>query len=131
MRVHEGKGGAVTRFKCDKCNEEFDTKQDFKKHKIPQKFPCDGCKKKGKLFFAENKCEFTKHLAFFDFHKNDDIKNKKMITCTKCKLEFKNSQLLKTHKNHTGKLTCRKGKCKRVFFGTCNVNQVQNLSYQS
>jgi predicted SprT family Zn-dependent metalloprotease len=44
MRVHEGKGVTMTRFKCDKCDAEFDTKQDFKKHKVPQKFPCDGCK---------------------------------------------------------------------------------------
>ena len=123
LRVHEGKGVTMTRFKCDKCDAEFDTKQDFKKHKVPQKFPCEGCKKKGQIFFAENKCEFTKHLTFFDFHKTDDVKNRNIITCTKCKLELKNSQLLKIHRQHTGKLTCKKSNCGKIFFGTCKLER--------
>ena len=123
MRVHEGKGIPTTRFKCDKCDAEFDTKQDFKKHKVPQRFPCDGCKKKGQVFFAENKCEFTKHLKFFDYHKNEDVKNRNLITCLKCKLEFKNSQLLKIHKDHTGKVSCKKPNCGKVFFGTCKLEK--------
>lgn len=123
MRVHEGKGIPMTRFKCDKCDAEFDTKQDFKKHKAPQKLPCDGCKKKGQAFFAENKCEFTKHLKFFDYHKNEDIKSRSLITCMKCKLEFKNSQLLKIHKDHTGRVSCKKPNCGKVFFGTCKLEK--------
>jgi len=122
-RVHEGKGVPMTRFKCDKCNSEFDTKQDFKKHKAPQKYPCDGCQKKGQTFLAENKCEFTKHLNFYDFHKKDDVKNKKMITCVKCKIEFKNSQLLQIHKNHTGKVSCKKPNCGKTFSGSCKLEK--------
>merc|ERR1712179_2768 len=116
-------GIPMTRFKCDKCDAEFDTKQDFKKHKAPQKLPCDGCKKKGQAFFAENKCEFTKHLKFFDYHKNEDIKSRSLITCMKCKLEFKNSQLLKIHKDHTGRVSCKKPNCGKVFFGTCKLEK--------
>lgn len=123
MRVHEGKGVPMTRFKCDKCDAEFDTKQDFKKHKAPQKFTCEGCKKKGQVFFAENKCEFNKHLKFFDFHKNNDVKNRNLITCLKCKLDFKNSQLLKIHRDHTGKVVCKKPNCGKVFFGTCKLEK--------
>jgi len=123
MRVHEGRGIPMTRFKCDKCDAEFDTKQDFKTHKAPQKFPCDGCKKKGQAFFAENKCEFTKHLKFFDYHKIEDVKNRNLITCVKCRLEFKNSQLLKIHKEHTGRVSCKKPNCGKVFFGTCKLEK--------
>jgi len=122
-RVHERKGSMKTRFKCDLCNADFDSKQDFKKHKLPKKVKCDGCDKKGVTFIAENKCEFSKHLTFYNFHKKDDAKSRSLMKCIKCKLEFKNTQLLKLHQVHSAKLVCKKPSCGKVFYGSCKLEK--------
>lgn len=118
MRVHEGKGVVMTKFKCDKCDSEFHSKQEFKNHKNLSNEPCAGCKTKGKVFIAPNKCELAKHV---NVHKAEEVKSG--ISCNKCKLNFKSIQQLKIHKKQRGELTCRKIKCGRTFFGTCSLEK--------
>jgi len=103
-----------TRFKCENCDEEFNTKLDFKKHRDPQKLLCKKCQEDKKKFICDNKCELIKHVR--KMHQRDLMLKKQNIIEQKRqeKLQKKQQQQQQSMvKNFTPRHQCLK--CQKVF----------------
>jgi len=105
-----------TRFKCENCDEEFNTKLDFKKHRDPQKLLCKKCQEDKKKFICDNKCELIKHVR--KMHQRDLMLKKQNILEQKKqeKLQKRQQQLQQQQtmvKNFTPRHQCLK--CLKVF----------------
>lgn len=113
-RVHEGKDQIKpSKFKCDRCSDEFLVKEDFKKHKLPSEFDCELCKQKGELCILPTKCEYNFHIIT---HRTGKPK-----ICENCGSEFKNNKNLKTHKEQDKTVSCRR--CNKIFIGSCPLQK--------
>jgi len=113
-RVHEGKEQIQpSKYKCDRCSDEFLVKEDFKKHKLPSEFACELCRQKGELCILSTKCEYNFHIIT---HRTGKPK-----ICENCGSEFKNNKNLKTHKEQDKTVSCRR--CNKIFIGSCPLQK--------
>ena len=105
-----------TRFKCENCDEEFNTKLDFKKHRDPQKLLCKKCQEDKKKFICDNKCELIKHVRKMHqrdlmLKKQNILEQKKQEKLQKRQLQLQQQQTMV--KNFTPRHQCLK--CLKVF----------------
>lgn len=113
-RVHEGKEQIQpSKYKCDRCSDEFLVKDDFKKHKVPKEFSCELCQQKGEVIVLPTKCEYNFHIIT---HRTGKPK-----ICDNCGSEFKNNKNLKTHKEQDKTVSCRR--CNKIFIGSCPLQK--------
>jgi len=113
-RVHEGKEQIQpSKYKCDRCSDEFLAKEDFKKHKVSKEFTCELCQQKGELIVLPTKCEYNFHIIT---HRTGKPK-----ICDNCGSEFKNNKNLKTHKEQDKTVSCRR--CNKIFIGSCPLQK--------
>jgi len=113
-RVHEGKEQIQpSKYKCDRCSDEFLIKDDFKKHKVPREFSCELCQQKGEVIVLPTKCEYNFHIIT---HRTGKPK-----ICDNCGSEFKNNKNLKTHKEQDKTVSCRR--CNKIFIGSCPLQK--------
>jgi len=113
-RVHEGKEQIQpSKYKCDRCSDEFLAKEDFKKHKVSKEFTCELCQQKGELVVLPTKCEYNFHIIT---HRTGKPK-----ICDNCGSEFKNNKNLKTHKEQDKTVSCRR--CNKIFIGSCPLQK--------
>jgi len=113
-RVHEEKEQMKpSKYKCDRCSDEFVTKDDFKKHKLPEEFSCDLCKQRGDCAILPSKCEYNFHIIT---HRVGKPK-----VCDNCGSEFKNNKNLKNHKDQDKTVSCRR--CNKIFVGSCPLQK--------
>lgn len=113
-RVHEGKEQIQpSKYKCDRCSDEFLVKDDFKKHKVPTEFSCELCQQKGEVIVLPTKCEYNFHIIT---HRTGKPK-----ICDNCGSEFKNNKNLKTHKEQDKTVSCRR--CNKIFIGSCPLQK--------
>jgi len=113
-RVHEGKEPVrPSKYKCDRCSDEFLVKDDFKKHKLPEEHACDLCEKKGEVSILPTKCEYNFHIITHRIGKPK--------ICDNCGSEFKNNKSLKNHKEQDKTVSCRR--CNKIFTGSCPLQK--------
>ena len=113
-RVHEPKEQLrPSRYKCDRCSDEFGEKEDFKKHKLPEELNCELCERTGEKTVLPTKCELNFHIIT---HRTGKPK-----ICDNCGGEFKNNKSLKNHKEQDKTVSCRR--CNMVFTGTCPLQK--------
>jgi len=113
-RVHEEKEQVrPSKYKCDRCADEFLVKDDFKKHKLPEEFSCELCEKKGEVSILPTKCEYTFHIITHRIGKPK--------ICDNCGSEFKNNKNLKNHKEQDKTVSCRR--CNKIFTGSCPLQR--------
>jgi len=113
-RVHEDKEQIKpSKYKCDRCADEFLVKDDFKKHKLPEEFPCELCEKKGEVSILPTKCEYNFHIIT---HRTGKPK-----ICDNCGSEFKNNKTLQNHKEQDKTVSCRR--CNKIFTGSCPLQK--------
>jgi len=113
-RVHEGKEQVKpSKYKCDRCSDEFLVKDDFKKHKLPEEFSCELCQQKGEVSVLPTKCEYNFHIIT---HRTGKPK-----ICDNCGSEFKNNKNLKNHKEQDKTVSCRR--CNKIFIGSCPLQR--------
>ena len=113
-RVHEEKEQVKpSKYKCDRCADEFLVKDDFKKHKLPEEFSCELCEKKGEVSVLPTKCEYNFHIITHRIGKPK--------ICDNCGSEFKNNKNLKNHKEQDKTVSCRR--CNKIFTGSCPLQR--------
>jgi len=113
-RVHEPKDQLrPSKYKCDRCSDEFDQKDDFKKHKLPESFRCELCDSKGEETLLPNKCELNFHIITHRIGKPK--------ICDNCGSEFKNNKNLKNHLEQDKTVSCRR--CNVIFKGSCPLQK--------
>ena len=113
-RVHEEKEQLrPSKYKCDRCSDEFLVKDDFKKHKLPEEFTCDLCIKTGEKVVLPTKCEYNFHIITHRIGKPK--------VCDNCGSEFKNNKTLRNHQEQDKTVSCRR--CNKVFPGTCPLQK--------
>ena len=113
-RVHEPKEQIVpSRYKCDRCAEEFESKDAFKEHKLPELHYCELCKRRGEESSLPTKCELNFHIIT---HRTGKPK-----ICDNCGSEFKNNKNLRNHVEADRRVSCRR--CNMVFTGSCPLQR--------
>ena len=113
-RVHEPKEQIVpSRYKCDRCAEEFESKDAFKEHKLPELHYCELCKRRGEESSLPTKCELNFHIIT---HRTGKPK-----ICDNCGSEFKNNKNLRNHIEADRRVSCRR--CNMVFTGSCPLQR--------
>jgi len=113
-RVHEDKEQIKpSKYKCDRCAEEFLVKDDFKKHKLPEELSCELCEKKGEVSVLSTKCEYNFHIITHRIGKPK--------ICDNCGSEFKNNKTLQNHKEQDKTVSCRR--CNKIFTGSCPLQR--------
>jgi len=113
-RVHEPKEQIQpSRYKCDRCAEEFESKGAFKLHKLPELLDCELCKRRGEVSTLSSKCEHSFHIIT---HRTGRPK-----ICDNCGSEFKNNKNLKNHLEAVRTVSCRR--CNLVFIGSCPLQK--------
>jgi len=117
-RVHEPKEKVQpSRYKCDRCADEFESKDAFKQHKLPELLDCELCKRRGEVSTLSSKCEHSFHIIT---HRTGRPK-----VCDDCGSEFKNNKNLKNHLEAERTVSCRR--CNLVFTGSCPLqNHIRN-----
>jgi len=120
-RVHEPKEEVqASRYKCDRCAEEFNSKDGFKKHKLPEELRCEVCERGGTSSLLLTKCELNSHLK--------EHKTGKPKVCENCGTEFKgNSRNMKQHLELNKTVSCRR--CGKVFPGSCPLQRHVRLEH--
>jgi len=113
-RVHEPKEKVQpSRYKCDRCADEFESKDAFKQHKLPELLDCELCKRRGEVSTLSSKCEHSFHIIT---HRTGRPK-----VCDNCGSEFKNNKNLKNHLEAERTVSCRR--CNLVFNGSCPLQK--------
>ena len=113
-RVHEPKEQIKpSRYKCDRCNDEFETKDDFKKHKLPEQLGCELCERKGEVEVLPTRCELNFHIIT---HRTGKPK-----ICDNCGAEYKNNKSMADHLKLDKTVSCRR--CNVVFKGSCPLQR--------
>jgi len=113
-RVHEPKEQVQpSKYKCDRCADEFESKDAFKQHKFPEPRDCELCKRRGEVSTLPNPCEHSFHIIT---HRTGRPK-----ICDNCGSEFKNNKNLKNHLEAERTVSCRR--CNVVFNGSCPLQK--------
>jgi len=113
-RVHEPKEQVQpSKYKCDRCADEFESKDAFKQHKLPELLDCELCKRRGEMSTLPTRCEHNFHIIT---HRTGKPK-----ICDNCGSEFKNNKSLKNHLEAERTVSCRR--CNLVFIGSCPLQK--------
>jgi len=113
-RVHEPKEQVQpSKYKCDRCADEFESKDAFKQHKLPELLDCELCKRRGEVSTLPSRCEHNFHIIT---HRTGKPK-----ICDNCGSEFKNNKSLKNHLEAERTVSCRR--CNLVFIGSCPLQK--------